>query len=890
MALELFKPFIYSKLEQRGIATTIKSAKKMVEKERPEVWHILEEVVREHPVLLNRAPTLHRLGIQAFEPVLHDDKAIHLHPLVCKAFNADFDGDTMTVHVPLSIEAQVESRILMMPGENLLSPADGRPIVTPTNEMVLGLYYLTMERPDVGKPLVVTRQNGRSGGDKPLPYENRQNGVTGGNVHEFDGRGGPCGRPLELGESEKLFANTDEVIAAFHAACISEHTKVKVRIDGKIIKTTVGRVLLKEILPAEILFSFINKAMTGRDIEQLVKYSCEKVGNEKTAKFLDNLMGLGFEYATRSGMSICMDDIIDVTGGNKPIPYNIAFDGRGGPCGLPALISEGAAKVEELQKLYAEGIISKPERKKMAVKVWNKKTDLIRQKVERTYNQEGTSPSPTKYFHGNIIAMMLKAGVKADLNKISQLSGIKGIVEGRNGRAFEHPVLSNYKKGLSSIEYFMTAFSGGKRVSDRLTTRAGYFFRRLIYAVSNVTISEKDCLTHDMIIAEVGNGMIGRLAAEEVVDAVSGEVIVHFNEMLTSDTIQRIKSTGAGRLGIRSPLTCHTWDGICAACYGTDLSTGKLSLVGTAVGIIAAQAIGSATSQYVIDAWKREGSPAAWLKEVEDLFEARKPGEKPEKSDPEDSEAEEEDLIFEMASLFGDEEVEEAAEETGFEEDETIGEALVASSNPETTQETGGDKPLPYDGESEENREDFESDNGREDSCGLPLEQEELEYREGTSPSPTISLHEILERHGMKAAQLYLLSALQRLYDGAEITINEKHLEVIIRKMSGMIEIKDSADTDFSVGEVVKKPVFYEVNAHVTFSGGRAAVGQEIILGLTKASKLTDSWIAAAAFQDTTKALTNAAIAGKIDNLKGLSENVILGRLIPAGTGVRQSM
>ncbi|MFQ5901863.1 MAG: DNA-directed RNA polymerase subunit beta', partial [Thermodesulfobacteriota bacterium] len=474
MALELFKPFIYSKLEKKGYATTIKRAKKLVEQERPEVWDILEEVAKGHPVILNRFPTLHRLNISSFEPVLTDDKAIRLNPLVCPAFNADFDGGQMNVHIPLSAEAQTEARVLMMPENNVLSPSNGRPIILPTEEIVLGIFYLTKEKVGV------------------------------------------------KGEG-KILSSPEEVRMAYDAGCLSVHARIGVRIDKEIVETTTGRLLLREIMPDGIPFSFINKAITWKDIERLICYSYSKIGVKQTIELLNKVVSLGLEYVTRSGLSIGIDDFKT-------------------PIWKDAIVEEAQQKIRKIRKVFDDGMITREELSMLTIETWEKAGNVMKKEIGKTFNEE--SPS------FNIISMMLKSGVRGDLSKISQIAGIKGVVTNLAGERFEYGVTSNYRDGLSPLEFFITSFSvkGKESVTNNLMTHSGHLNRKLIYAVQNVIITEKDCGTGEGITIAIKDGIedsiIGRIAAEEVRDPFTGEIVVNRDCEITGDIARRIKDAG----------------------------------------------------------------------------------------------------------------------------------------------------------------------------------------------------------------------------------------------------------------------------------------------------------------------------------------------------------
>ncbi|MBI5049184.1 MAG: DNA-directed RNA polymerase subunit beta' [Deltaproteobacteria bacterium] len=787
MALELFKPFIYQKLEERGYATTIKAAKKMVEREKPEVWDVLDKVIREHPILLNRQPTLHRMGIQAFEPVLHDDKAIKLHPLVCKSFNADFDGDTMVVHVPLSIEAQTEARVLMMSENNILSPTNGTLTIKPIHEIVLGMYYLTKEK----------------------------RGTKGeGNV----------------------FSGQEEVMVAYNSGYLSEHVAIKVKMDGKMIETTTGRLLLKEVLPERVPFPLINRAMTEENIEKLILYAHSKMGNKKTAEFLDKLMNIGFEYISRSGLSICIDDI--------KIPS------------CKDAVIEGAVQgIKELQNGFEHENPNGYEFFKRMDIIWNKVSESIKTEVDTIFKKEDTT--------SNIISMMLASGIRTNLmDKIYQLAGIRGFARDSNNNRFRYPVLSNYREGLSPIEYFMTTFSAGKVVGNILSTsKAGHLFRKLIYAVQDMVVTEDDCGTGDGIEVELDYGIVGRISAEETRNPVTGEIIAYCGMEITDNVVNRLKEWGGEKIKIRSPVTCHSGTGICAKCYGIDISTGKLVEVGMSAGIIAAQSIGAITSQHIFDAWKKEWNPAVWLNKIIGLFEFRESTEKTVIEDTDNQSIDDMD----SPPLFG------------IMEDVDNNKADEKDTNP-----TGIDSETKSEGR-DDNSETITDGLDKSSSTMQDYEKQSIDSKD------SISLHELLKSKGIRSCQLFLIKKLQELYNAEGLSTDCKHFEIIIKMMTDKMVIEDLGDTKFLRGELISRKTLLDENALVSIKeGGMPAIASSIINGISKAALNNNSFIAASAFQETTKVLTNAAISGKIDFLRGLTENIISGRLIPAGTGFRK--
>ncbi|HWC51157.1 MAG TPA: DNA-directed RNA polymerase subunit beta', partial [Nitrospira sp.] len=539
MALELFKPFIFHKLEERGAATTIKSAKRLVEKERPEVWDVLDEVIREHPVLLNRAPTLHRLGIQAFDPVLVEGKAIRLHPLVCAAFNADFDGDQMAVHVPLSVEAQVEARVLMMSINNILSPANGKPIAVPSQDMVLGCYWLTKER--IGAK----------------------------------------------GEG-KVFGSTEEVRIAFDAKEVEEHARIKVRIDGNLVQTTVGRVVLSEVLPSGMPFSFANKLMTKKEVTKLIDAVYRQSGHRETVMFLDKIKDTGFAYATRAGVSICID--------NMHIPTK-----------KEELIGKAQREVNEIERQYAEGLITNGERYNKVIDIWAHVTEQVAGEMMK---ELGAGGDPSKDEAFNPIFMMADSGARGSSQQIRQLGGMRGLMAKPSGEIIETPITANFREGLTVLQYFISTHGARKGLADTAlkTANSGYLTRRLVDIAQDVIISEIDCGTTDgifvsalveggEIIQPIEERILGRLAAEDIRDPVTGEVIVSFNEEITEERTKDVVEAAVDRVKIRSVLTCQSRRGVCRACYGRDLARGRLVEKGEPVGVIAAQSIGEPGTQ-----------------------------------------------------------------------------------------------------------------------------------------------------------------------------------------------------------------------------------------------------------------------------------------------------
>lgn len=975
MALELFKPFVFNKLEEKGYATTIKQAKKLVEEERPEVWDALEEVIKEHPVLLNRAPTLHRLGIQAFDPVLVEGKAIRLHPLVCTAYNADFDGDQMAVHVPLSIEAQIEARVLMMSVNNLLSPANGKPIVYPTQDMVLGIYYLTKER----------------------------KGAKG------EGR---------------VFSDPEEVRIAYDAGVVSEHAKIKVRIDGEIVDTTVGRIIFREIVPEGVPYSYINKVMTKKELQNLIHYCYKKLGKRKTVVFLDNLERLGFEMATRSGISICMKDM--------HIPSKKA-----------ELIKEAESQVMEVYKQYSDGLITQGERYNKVIDIWANVTEKVAEEMMKELGAEdGRELSEEEMEERrsfNSIYMMADSGARGSAAQIRQLAGMRGLMAKPSGEIIETPITANFREGLSPLEYFISTHGARKGLADTAlkTANAGYLTRRLVDVAQDVIITEKDCGATDgiyvtalieggEIIQSFDERILGRTAAEDVKDPITGELIVKANEEIDEEAVEKILDAGIDRLKIRSVLTCQTKFGVCATCYGRDLARGTPVEVGEAVGIIAAQSIGEPGTQLtmrtfhiggtatkvieqavleaknagtvkfhnlksvrnrqgvlvvlnrnamisIVDAQGREKEKYSLVYGANILVEERqtvKPGQKLVEWDPYSV-----PILTEVGGrvalgdiIEGITVKEEVDEITGLSQKVIIdypanmrprvsikdehGRAtlripgtnqparyllpagahilvekgdivspgdILAKIPRETTKTkdiTGG---LPRVAELFEARKPKEHAivseiDGVVEFKSAPKGQRVVMVRSGDvvkeyvipkgkhvtvhegdwvrAGEPlmdgAVNPHSILDILGPKELQRYLVDEVQKVYRLQGVSINDKHIEIIVRQMMRKIKIEDPGDTDFLVGEQVDRIEFIEENERVKAKGGRPATGKPMLLGITKASLTTYSWVSAASFQETTRVLTEAAIEGKIDELRGLKENVIMGRIIPAGTGMER--
>jgi DNA-directed RNA polymerase subunit beta' len=972
MALELFKPFIYNRLEEKGYVTTVKSAKKMVERETAEVWDALDEVVREYPVMLNRAPTLHRLGIQAFEPVLIEGKAIQLHPLVCTAFNADFDGDQMAVHVPLSIEAQTEARVLMMSTNNILSPANGKPIINPSQDIVLGIYYLTRAKTHV------------------------------------------------KGEG-MIFSDPEEIQSALNADMVDLHAKVKVRINGEIKDTTVGRVILYESLPEDIPFDTINKVMNKKELANLIDYCYRSCGDKTTVLLADRLKDLGFKYATCSGVSIAIHNMV--------VPSN-----------KKDIVAMADKDVLKIQKQYMDGLITDGERYNKVIDIWAQATEKIAgEMLTGIGSEEVESPSggKRKVESFNPIFMMADSGARGSAVQIRQLAGMRGLMAKPSGEIIETPITANFREGLTVLQYFISTHGARKGLADTAlkTANSGYLTRRLVDVAQDSIISENDCGTIDgiyvsalmeggEIIETAGERVLGRVALEEIKEPFTGENLVHANQEIDEILAEKIDRTGIEKVNIRSVLTCKSKYGVCAMCYGRDLAHGHLVNIGEAVGIIAAQSIGEPGTQLTMRTFHIGGTAKfdehstlearhdgtinyVNLNTVEsrgqDLVvmnrngevhvldeQARSRGKYPVPYGAhlkvrDGSVVKRGDLLAEWdpfsipilaevdgTAKYGDiiegktmqEQVDEV---TGLsrkvivefkganyrtrvsikdskgktvkipgtnavaryllpvgvnlvvsEGDRVSAGDIVAKIPRETTKTkdiTGG---LPRVAELFEARKPKEfaviseidgtvsygkDAKGKRKVVITPEVGEEKEYlipkgkhvsvQEGDRIQAGEALmdgvhnpHDLLTIKGEKALARYLVDEVQEVYRLQGVKINDKHMEVIVRQMLRRVKVKDPGDTSFMADEQVERFRFQEENERVAVKGGKPAIGEPILLGITKASLSTQSFISAASFQETTRVLTEASLAGKVDYLRGLKENVIMGRLIPAGTGL----
>jgi len=971
MALELFKPFVYNRLQEKGYVTTVKSAKKMVERETAEVWDALDEVVREYPVMLNRAPTLHRLGLQAFEPVLIEGKAIQLHPLVCTAFNADFDGDQMAVHVPLSIEAQTEARVLMMSTNNILSPANGKPIIIPSQDVVLGIYYLTRSKENA------------------------------------------------LGHGMS-FADAEEVRSAFDASAVELHAKIKVRINGELKHTTVGRVLLYEIIPEVISFDVINKVMNKKELANLIDYCYRGCGEKMTVLLADRLKDLGFKYATHSGMSFAVR--------NLNIPEN-----------KRNIVARADRDVLEIQKQYMDGLITDGERYNKVIDIWAQASEKIASEMMGGIETEEqiTTEGKAVVESFNPIYMMADSGARGSNAQIRQLAGMRGLMAKPSGEIIETPITANFREGLTVLQYFISTHGARKGLADTAlkTANSGYLTRRLVDVAQDCIITQQDCGTVDgiyvsalmeggEIIETAGERVLGRVTLEEILDPFTGEVLVSANQEIDETLSEKIDRVGIESVSIRSVLTCKAKYGVCARCYGRDLGHGHLVNIGEAVGIIAAQSIGEPGTQLTMRTFHIGGTAKfeehsaldsrhdGIVKYVDLNYVVSKTGDTVAMSRHGEIHVLDEQLrsrgkytvpygahlkvkdgnlvkrgdrlaewdpfsipiLSEVGGIvkFGDiiegktmqEQVDEV---TGLsrkvivefkgadlrprvsikdakgrtakvpgtnvaarhlfsvgvnivvsEGDQINAGDIIAKIPRETTKTkdiTGG---LPRVAELFEARKpkDFaviteidgvvsygKDAKGKRKVIVTPEIGDEKEYlipkgkhvsvQEGDrviAGEPLMSgvnnPHDLLMIKGEKALARYLVDEVQEVYRLQGVKINDKHMEVIVRQMLRRVKVMDPGDTPFMADEQVEKFRFQEENEKAIARGERPAIGESVLLGITKASLSTQSFISAASFQETTRVLTEASMAGKVDYLRGLKENVIMGRLIPAGTGL----
>ncbi len=844
MALELFKPFVMRHLVAQGLAQNIKSARRQVERAKPVVYDILEQVVKERPVLLNSAPTLHRLRIQAFEPVLIDGNAIQLHPLVCSAFNADFDGDQMAVHIPLSKSAVEEARETMLSIHNMLLPNSGEPTVTPTLDMVLGSYYLTTILPGA------------------------------------------------KGEG-KIFGSFDEAKLAYDLGVIDLRAEIEVRDtqkdSGQRIKTSVGRIILNEVLPPQL--GFYNKVIDKSTSKQIISDCYKLLSHEETAAVLDNLKQLGFHYATKSGTTIAMEDI-EV------------------PASKPKLLAQAEEKISILENQFNKGLITEDERYNQAVDIWMETTDKITDIISRSLNRYGG------------IYMMATSGAKGNISQIRQMAGMRGLMTDPSGRIIDFPIKSSLREGLSVMEYFISTHGARKGLADTAlrTSDSGYLTRRLIDIAQDVIILEEDCGTADGIwitetkegemLPTLGERIIGRLAASKLDDPKTGEVIVDRNDEIDEKKVRDIHAAGITRVHIRSPLSCQSKQGCCQKCYGRDIGRGHLVNLQTAVGIIAAQSIGEPGTQLTLRTFHTGGvvglDITTGLPRVEELFEARNP-----KAQALISE------IDGVAEVIQDERGRRIGISSSevYRDEYQVPRGWKVVVGKDQWVDIGNVLALPKAGSKkaaakskEEPAAETQSIQARvagKVSIGkgqLYINYEEREEREYTIPTMvniriqngdhvkagqpltdgSINPQDVLRVLGKDAVQRYLVDEVQKVYRSQGVNINDKHIEVVTHQMLSKVRIDTSGDTELVSGELVDRFRYEEINAKVLAEGGEPATAQTVLLGITRASLNTDSWLAAASFQETTRVLTEAAINGKVDKLIGLKENVIIGKLIPA--------
>ncbi|WP_338670020.1 DNA-directed RNA polymerase subunit beta' [Pseudodesulfovibrio methanolicus] len=973
MALELFKPFIYSELEKREIATTIKSAKKMVEREDLVVWDILEDVVREYPIMLNRAPTLHRLGIQAFEPLLVEGKAIQLHPLVCSAYNADFDGDQMAVHVPLSVEAQIECRVLMMSSNNILSPSNGSPIINPSQDIVLGLYYLTTPR------------------------------------------------SFEKGEG-MIFSSPEEVISAYDFGAVGIHARIKVRMNGEIIETTTGRIIVSELLPEKVPFELVNCVLNKKNIAALVSGAYRLAGTKATVILCDRIKDLGYEYATRAGVTIGVKDL--------KIPAN-----------KPKMLATANAEVDEIENQFQDGIITRTEKYNKIVDVWTKVTNDISNEMMQEMSTDVLTDPKTGNTEVNSsfnpIYMMATSGARGNQDQMRQLAGMRGLMAKPSGEIIETPITASFREGLSVLQYFISTHGARKGLADTAlkTANSGYLTRRLVDVVQDVTVSELDCgtvdgleLTHYIKGGEIkqrlAERVLGRVTMFDTYDEETGELVIPANTMIDAQYAKKLDASGVNSIVIRSGLTCKSKQGVCAMCYGRDLARGHLVNVGETVGIIAAQSIGEPGTQLTMRTFHIGGTASKEIESssIESQHNGRvitsrmrtvansdgdkmvlgkscqvgivdeqgrerekyvlpsgarllvDEGQEVKKGTPlAEWDPYMEPFIVDVSGTIKFKDIiegktvqEDRASKASF----TIMEYRTTNYRPAVTL-LGDDGKAVYrpgteidanfampvgailmvkDGDKVRAgdviaRKPRESSKTKDIVGGLPRVAELFEVRKPkdlgvvssidgivtfgpetkgkrkvvvtpetgdaqeflipkgkhitvqesdfveagdllTEGSP--ELHDILRIKGEKHLARYLVEEIQDVYRFQGVNINDKHIEIIVRQMLKKVSILNPGSTTFLIGEQVDKLRFMEENARVSAEGGKPAVAETLVLGITQASLSTDSFISAASFQETTKVLTEASLKGKTDYLHGLKENVIVGRLVPAGTGFRK--
>ena len=799
MALELFKPFVMKQLVAQGLAHNIKSAKRMVERVRSEVWDVLEEVIKDHPVLLNRAPTLHRLGIQAFEPILVEGRALKIHPLVCKAYNADFDGDQMAVHVPLSVEAQAEARFLMLSANNILKLADGRPVVTPTQDMILGSYYLTIVR---------------------------------------DGAKG----------EGKIFASKDEAEIAYSAGELSLQARIKVRISRqwegetytKVVDTTLGKLIFNEAIPQDIgfvdrskfenLFTLEIDELVGEKMLHKIVEQCYRAhGATQTSVVLDGIKALGFKYSTKGAITISVADIVV-------------------PEAKKELLAQADEQILVIERQFRRGLISEEERYNRVISVWTKTSESVTKALMDSLDRF------------NPIYMMAHSGARGSVNQIRQLAGMRGLMANPSGEIIELPIRTNFREGLTVLEFFISSHGSRKGLADTAlrTADSGYLTRRLVDVSQDVIVREDDCFAtlgepvrgmtmtavtnKNEVVEPLEDRILGRVAVEDIYDPNTGELIVPANTMIDYRQAAAVVAAGHTAVQVRTALTCRAENGVCAKCYGSDMSTGDLVHVGEAVGIIAAQSIGEPGTQLTMRTFHTGGVAGdditQGLPRVEELFEARKPKGQA--------------IITEIGGVVN------------LTETKKKRECTVTNGDGESKTYL-----IPY-------------------GARLRVKQDQVVEAGDELTEGSINPHDILKIKGIKGVQSYLLKEVQMVYRLQGVEIADKHIEIIIRQMLRKVRIEESGDTDMLPGSAVDIFQFEKENQDVILAGGQPAVAKRMLLGITKASLATESFLSAASFQETTRVLTEAAIRGKSDNLLGLKENVLIGKLIPAGTGMRR--
>ena len=800
MALELFKPFVLKKLVQENHSHNVRQAKKLVERSDSRVWDVLEDIIKEHPVLLNRAPTLHRLGIQAFEPILVEGRALKIHPLVCTAYNADFDGDQMAVHIPLSVEAQAEARFLMLSVNNMLKPQDGKPVVSPTQDMVMGMYYLTIIQPGA------------------------------------------------KGEGS-VFADENEAVMAYQLGYVALQAKVKVRRTGefngkrisKTIDTTVGRIILNQSIPQDLgyvdrtdeehcLDLEIEFTVDKKQLSKIIERCFQRYDTTKTAAMLDEIKRLGFMYSTKGAITVSVSDMT--------VPEE-----------KPALLAKADEKVSQIQSLYNRGLLSNAEREKEVIAVWDRTT------------KEVTDALMNGLDEFNPIYMMATSGARGSTNQIRQLAGMRGLMADPSGKIIELPIRANFRDGLTVLEFFISSHGARKGLADTAlrTADSGYLTRRLVDVSQDVIVREEDCFAEagepirGITVSDIKNGneiieplvdrLVGRTSVETLVHPETGEVLVESNQMITQDMANAIVEAGFEEVQVRSVLTCRAKHGVCSKCYGANLANGQPVNIGEAVGIIAAQSIGEPGTQLTMRTFHTGGVASAeditqGLPRVEELFEARKPK-----------------GLAVITEISG---------KVSIQENKKKREVTVTNDDGES-----GTYLIPF------------------GSRMKVREGDILEAGQELTEGP-VNPHDILKIKGIKGVQNYLAREVQAVYRLQGVEINDKHIEVIVRQMLRKVKIEQAGDTDLLPGEMVDVHRFESENERVIQEGGQTASAKYVLLGITKASLATDSFLSAASFQETTRVLTEAAIKGKTDPLLGLKENVIIGKLIPAGTGLKR--